>query len=93
MIERHLIIQNRLGLHARPAALFVQLAANYDSEIFLIKDDFEVNGKSILSVLMLAAERGSEIVIKADGPDESDAIDKLGGFLEGKMDEFQETTT
>jgi len=89
MIQKTLTIHNKLGLHARPASEFVQLAANYQSNVMLIKDDFEVNGKSILSVLMLAAEKGSVITIKADGPDENNAIKILGEFLQGKMDEIQ----
>jgi phosphocarrier protein HPr len=91
MTEKTLIIENRLGLHARPAALFVQMAAQFSSNVFLIKDGFEVNGKSILSVLMLAAEKGSEITIKTDGKDENDAMEMLGGFLQGAMDEYKET--
>lgn len=82
-------IQNKLGLHARPASAFVQLAANYQSNIQLIKDGFEVNGKSILSVLMLAAEKGSKITIRVNGTDEKDAINVLSKFLEGKMDDIQ----
>ncbi|MBN2103012.1 HPr family phosphocarrier protein [bacterium] len=89
MIERTLTIQNKLGLHARPASAFVQLAANYQSNIQLIKDGFEVNGKSILSVLMLAAEKGSKITIRVNGTDEKDAINVLSKFLEGKMDDIQ----
>ena len=91
MIEQSLIIENRLGLHARPSAMFVQMAAGFVSQVFLIKDGFEVNAKSILSVLMLAAEKGSEIIIKTDGEDEKEAIETLGAFLKGSMDDFKET--
>lgn len=87
MLERTLTIQNKLGLHARPAAEFVQLAANYNADIKLIKDGFEVNGKSILGVLMLAAENGCKITIKIDGTDEKDALKVLAGYLKGKMDQ------
>lgn len=88
-IERTLTIQNKLGLHARPASAFVQLASGYQSDIQLVKDGFEVNGKSILSVLMLAAEKGSKITIRVTGADQKDAIDVLSGFLEGKMDDIE----
>jgi phosphocarrier protein HPr len=93
MNKRKLIIKNHLGLHARPAAIFVQMAAKFQSDIQLVKDGFEVNGKSILSVLMLAAEKGCEIFLKTSGPDEIEAMETLASFLEGKMDEFQAPTT
>ena len=87
-----LTIENKLGLHARPASVFVQMAALYAStNIYLIKDGFQVNGKSILSVLMLAAEKGSRITLKIDGPEETEAMEQLSNFLAGKMDETQMT--
>ena len=87
MISRKLIIQNKMGLHARPAALFVELASKYDSDVTLQKDGIEVSGKSIMGVLMLAAERGSEIVLTVNGKDEEFAAEALTGLLEGKFDE------
>lgn len=86
MITKTFIIQNRYGLHARPAALFVQTAAEYESEVFLSKDDVEVNGRSIMGVLMLAAEKGSEITLRVEGNDESEAIDALVALLKGNLD-------
>lgn len=77
MIEKVVKIENKLGLHARPASLFVKTAGQFECDIKIIKDDVEVNGKSIMGVMMLAAEKGSEITIKADGVDEKEAIDSL----------------
>ena len=69
MIEREVQIVNKLGLHARPAAEIVKTAAKFESNITLTRDDLEVNGKSIMGVMMLAAEFGSTITLRADGPD------------------------
>jgi len=87
MNTRTLTIQNKLGLHARPAMAFVQMAADYKAEVLLEKGDFKVNGKSILGVLMLAAEKGSTITLSTNGPDEDQAMEILAGFLEGKMND------
>jgi phosphocarrier protein len=75
-------VRNRLGLHARPAAEFVKLAARFQSEIQLSKDGLAVNGKSIMGVLMLAAERGSELVIQGVGPDAAEAVEVLRSCVE-----------
>lgn len=72
-----LLIQNRLGLHARPAALFVQTANQYRSEIEVQKGRTKANGKSIMGIMTLAAGRGSEITIRADGPDADEALTGL----------------
>ena len=74
MIERDAMVVNSLGLHARPAAQLVRLASNYESEIHLVKDGVPVNGKSIMGVMMLAAECGSSIGVRADGRDEEAAL-------------------
>jgi len=87
MIERKLIIKNKMGLHARPAALFVETASKYDADVTISKDGLEVNGKSIMGVMMLAAEKGSEIVLKAHGKDEDGVMQALTDLLEGKFDE------
>lgn len=76
-IERKIIVKNPQGLHARPAALFVQVANKFDSTIKILKDDQIVNGKSIMGILMLAAEKDSEIVIIAEGNDSEEAIVEL----------------
>jgi len=74
MIERTVTIVNRNGLHARPAAEIVKLAAKYQCEITIMRDDLEVNGKSIMGVMMLAAEQGSSIRLRATGPDAEQAL-------------------
>lgn len=81
MIERQATIVNPLGMHARPAAQLVKLASAFQSNIELVKDDLAINGKSIMGVMMLAAECGSFITIKADGPDEEAAVAALAGLV------------
>lgn len=76
-VEKKLIIKNKMGLHARPAALFVQIANKFDSKITITKDDQQVNGKSIMGILMLAAEKDSVILITAYGSDAEEAIKEL----------------
>ncbi len=87
MIEENLLIKNKMGLHARPAAVFVEIASQYESDITVSKEGLEVNGKSIMGLLMLAAEKGSEIQLKVSGDDEKAAFDELKDFLEGKCNE------
>ncbi|MCJ7458122.1 MAG: HPr family phosphocarrier protein [candidate division Zixibacteria bacterium] len=83
MTEKKIQVINRLGLHARPAALLVQKASRFQSEIRLVKDEYELNAKSIMSVMMLAAEMGSFITIKAWGEDEAQAVEEIAKlFLE-----------
>ncbi|MBI5886399.1 MAG: HPr family phosphocarrier protein [Deltaproteobacteria bacterium] len=81
-VERRFKIRNKLGLHARAAALFVQAASRFDSEIFVAKNGQEVNGKSIMGILILAAAQGSEIVVKADGSDADGALSALGNLID-----------
>ena len=80
-------IRNRLGLHARPAAEFVRLASGFDSDIWVEKEGLEVNGKSIMGVMMLAAEAGSEILIRALGPDAESAVQSLARLVRNGFDE------
>lgn len=87
MIEREVQIVNKLGLHARPAAEIVKTAARFESNITLTRDDLEVNGKSIMGVMMLAAEFGSTIILRADGPDEDQAIEALAALVASKFRE------
>jgi phosphocarrier protein len=77
MPERAAIIVNKLGIHARPAAEIVKVAAKFKSEITIIRDDMEVNGKSIMGVMMLAAECGASILLRAEGEDAEAALDAL----------------
>ena len=76
-VEKKFKVKNKQGLHARPAALFVQIANKYDSSIKVVKDNQVVNGKSIMGILMLAAEKDSEITIIADGSDSQEAVNEL----------------
>jgi phosphocarrier protein len=87
MIERTVTIANKNGLHARPAAEIVKTAAKFKSDITLVRDDLEVNGKSIMGVMMLAAEYGSSLVLRADGPDADDAVAALSKLIESKFGE------
>ena len=80
-LERKIIVKNKQGLHARPAALFVQLANKFDSKITVAKDSQEVNGKSIMGILMLGAEKGSAVIVTADGDDAENALKELEEFL------------
>lgn len=88
MVSATAVIVNRLGLHARPSAMLVTVAAKFSSEVFFSKDGLRVNGKSIMGVMMLAADKGSEILVEADGADEQAALEALvqviaNGFGEG----------
>lgn len=78
---REIIIKNKTGLHARPAALFVQIANKFESDITIIKEDQKVNGKSIMGILMLAAEKGASVTIIAEGDDATAAIEELSEIL------------
>ncbi len=78
---KNITIRNRTGLHARPAAVFVQVANKFDSEISVVKGEQKVNGKSIMGILMLAAGQGQEIIIIAEGPDAEAAIAELEKVL------------
>lgn len=83
-VKKKLIVKNKLGLHARPAALFVQIANKFDSDITVYKDDIKTNGKSIMGILMLAAEKDSVITINASGDDAKDAVLALGKIVESE---------
>ena len=85
MAEAELVIRNQLGLHARACALFVKTAARYRAEVWVARDDLEVNGKSIMGVMMLAAEEGSTIRVRAEGPDEAGAVAALKDLVDGKF--------
>ncbi len=80
-------IGNRLGLHARAAAQLVKTANRFSSEIVIEKDGLEVNGKSIMGILMLAASKGSKITVKAEGKDSAQAIKALGELIENRFGE------
>ncbi|MBM3244642.1 MAG: HPr family phosphocarrier protein [Candidatus Omnitrophica bacterium] len=77
MIKKKLVVKNKQGLHARPAAMFVQVANKYDSRVKVKRDEEEVNGKSIMGILMLGAEQGSEIILEVEGEDAEEALSEL----------------
>jgi phosphocarrier protein len=87
MIEREVEIVNRLGLHARAAAKLVHTAGGFRSRITLQKDGEEVDAKSILGILLMAAAQGSEILIRCDGMDEEDAMRAVTGLIANRFDE------
>jgi phosphocarrier protein HPr len=87
MVERTVQIINKNGLHARPAAEIVKISTRFQSEITLVKDGMEVNGKSIMGVMMLAAECGSSIDLRADGADAEAAVDALSALIANKFGE------
>ena len=88
MLEKDIKVVNKMGLHARPAAMLVQTASKFNSSIKIFKDDFEVDSKSIMGVMTLAAGPGSVLKFSADGPDENAALEAIEslfnkGFMEG----------
>jgi len=89
MIEHAIEIKNKLGLHARAAAKLVHTAARFRSDIKIRKGDEEVDGKSILGILLLAAGRGTVITIKANGDDEAEAVDAIEKLIDAKFDEVE----
>ncbi len=84
MVEKQVEVKLKTGLQARPAALFVQMATRFSSEIFIEKDGKRVNAKSIMGLMTLAVGSGSVITLIADGHDEEDAIQVLSDYIEGK---------
>jgi phosphocarrier protein HPr len=87
MIERVVTIKNRAGLHTRPAAAIVKTAARFKSDFSLRKDTFEINGKSIIGVMTLAAEQGSTLTLRFEGPDEGEAADAVQDLFDRGFDE------
>jgi len=89
MITREYKVNNKLGLHARPSAQITQLASRFSSEVWLSKNGRRVNAKSIMGVMMLAAGQGSVLIVEADGPDESEAIDAVGELIASRFGEVE----
>ena len=88
VVHREFTIRNRQGLHARPAAMMVKLCNSFQSDIWIEKGDEQVNGKSIMGLMMLAANHGSVIKVSAEGADAEEALNKIGGLVEsGFMEE------
>lgn len=89
VIKKRITIKNKLGLHARPAAMFVQIANKYDCAVSLTKGKQTVNGKSIMGIMMLAAGKGSQVYIVCDGDDAKQAFEELESLLSGELDEVK----
>jgi phosphocarrier protein HPr len=89
VIQKTVTIKNRAGLHTRPAAAIVKLASKFQSEFYIIKDGFRINGKSIIGVMTLAAAQGSQLELEFDGPDEQEAIKVIADYFEGGFEEEQ----
>jgi phosphocarrier protein len=87
MAERTVQIVNKHGLHARPAAEMVKAASRFSADITISRDDLEVNGKSIMGVMMLAAEYGSTITLRASGPDAAEAVEALSQLVASRFGE------
>ena len=87
MIERSVQILNKNGLHARPAAEIVKVLAKFQSDVTIIRDGTEVNGKSIMGVMMLAAECGSTLTLRAEGSDADEALEALAVLIQNKFGE------
>ncbi|MBL7070764.1 MAG: HPr family phosphocarrier protein [Candidatus Omnitrophica bacterium] len=87
IIEKKVVINNRMGLHARPAAMFVQIANKFDCDIMIKRGNQKVNGKSIMGILTLAANKGAKVLLRAEGPDSEVAIAKLEKLLSGELDD------
>src|SRR3954470_16581607 len=86
-LSRDLVVINKLGVHARPAAMFVKTANQFDCDVFVEKDGETVNGKSIMGLMMLAAGPGSKIRVQADGNDAALAVTEIEALLKRKFDE------
>lgn len=86
-VEKEIAIVNRLGLHARPAAMFVRIASRFRCEIWVEKEGEQINGKSIMGLMMLAAGQGSTLLIRCEGPDADKAMEELEELINAKFNE------
>jgi phosphocarrier protein len=86
-VEKEITIVNRLGLHARPAAMFVRIASRFRCEIWVEKEGEQINGKSIMGLMMLAAGQGSTLLIRCEGPDADKAMEELEELIRAKFNE------
>ncbi len=89
MISREIEIINKLGLHARASAKLTQLAAKYQSEVWMTRNQRRVNAKSIMGVMMLAAGKGSQVVLETEGPDEQECFDALVDLINARFGESE----
>jgi len=82
MVEREVTVRNRAGLHTRPASMLVRTASKFDSDVFLRRDNYEINGKSVIGVMTLAAEQGATLELVVEGEDEEDAAAAIAELFE-----------
>ncbi|MDR0723669.1 MAG: HPr family phosphocarrier protein [Endomicrobium sp.] len=87
MKEKTIIVSNKMGLHARPAAMLVQTASKYKSSVKIIKDDFGIDAKSIMGIMTLAAGQGSQLKFVAEGPDENEVLVELENLFKSNFSE------
>lgn len=87
MVEKNIVVKNRAGIHARPAAIIAQAANKFNSEISFVQDDVVVNAKSIMGVITMAAAYNTTLVVRAEGDDEQDAADAIVELFESKFEE------
>ncbi|MFY0655183.1 MAG: HPr family phosphocarrier protein [Neptunomonas phycophila] len=87
MLEKKITIINKLGLHARAAAKLINTTSSFSCDVRLEKDDREVDGKSIMSVMMLAASRGTELTVKTQGEDQDEALSAIEALINNRFDE------
>src|SRR5436309_9866278 len=85
--EKEITVVNRLGLHARPAALFVKIASRFRADVWVKKENEEVNGKSIMGLMMLAAGQGSKLRVRCEGPDAARALEEIEALVNAKFNE------
>jgi len=86
-IKKEVVVSNKLGIHARPAAMFVKIANKFSCDVYVEKDDERVNGKSIMGLMMLAAGQGSKLTIKCEGPDADKVMEELEELIQQKFNE------
>jgi len=86
-VEKEVTIVNRLGMHARPAAMFVRVASRFRAEIWVEKEGEQINGKSIMGLMMLAAGQGSKLLIRCEGPDADKAMEEIEELIAAKFNE------
>src|ERR1700710_1562120 len=86
-VEKEITIVNRLGLHARPSAMFVRVASRFRCDIWVAKEGEEINGKSIMGLMMLAAGQGSKLQVRAEGPDAAEALREIEALVQSRFNE------
>jgi len=82
MIEREVTVRNRAGIHTRPASMLVKTASQFESEVYLRRDNYEINGKSVIGVMTLAAEQGAILTLVVEGDDEEEAANVITELFE-----------